>query len=615
MILEKISSPADVKKLHKEELAPLCGELRDFLVKNVSRTGGHLASNLGVVELTVAIHRVFDTEQDRLVFDVGHQCYVHKILTGRRDRLDTLRQFGGLAGFPKPAESPHDAFVAGHASNSISVALGMARARTRLGQDHSVLALIGDGALTGGLSYEGLNDAGASGEPLIVIINDNGMSINPNVGALAGHLARIRTRASYYTFKKCYHAVMRKIPGGRSLYRFNHRIKTAFKRLFYPCTMFEDMGFTYLGPVDGHNIDRLCHTLAWAQDLRCPVVVHVRTQKGRGYAPAEQNPDRYHAVKPFDPAAGVQTGSVMDFSAVFGETVLELARENERVCTICAAMAEGTGLENFARMLPDRFFDVGIAEGHAAALAGGLAKGGMIPVFAVYSTFLQRSFDMICHDVALQNLHVVFAVDRAGLVGPDGATHHGVQDIAFLSTIPNLTILAPASFQELRDMLRQAVLYTDGPVAVRYPRGGQGRYQDGWNARDLTLLTRGRDVTLVTYGTLVEEALAAADLLDEEGISAEVVKLNTLAPLMSEQVYYSVKKTGRLVVAEDCFTAGSIGQQMLADMEERWGLSARVRLLTLGDQFIAQGSIPELRHSVGIDTQGIAAAVWEVCHD
>ena len=260
MILEKISSPADVKKLHKEELAPLCGELRDFLVKNVSRTGGHLASNLGVVELTVAIHRVFDTEQDRLVFDVGHQCYVHKILTGRRDRFDTLRQFGGLAGFPKPAESPHDAFVAGHASNSISVALGMARARTRLGQDHSVLALIGDGALTGGLSYEGLNDAGASGEPLIVIINDNGMSINPNVGALAGHLARIRTRASYYTFKKCYHAVMRKIPGGRSLYRFNHRTKTAFKRLFYPCTMFEDMGFTYLGPVNGHNIDGLCHT-------------------------------------------------------------------------------------------------------------------------------------------------------------------------------------------------------------------------------------------------------------------------------------------------------------------------------------------------------------------
>ncbi len=612
MIVETITSPEDVKKLDRRELDTLCQELRELLIEKVSQTGGHLASNLGAVELTVAIHRVFDTAEDRLVFDVGHQCYVHKLLTGRRDRFDTLRQFGGIAGFPKPEESIHDAFIAGHASNSISVALGLARARTRLGQSHNVLALIGDGALTGGLSYEGLNDAGASGEPLIVILNDNGMSIDPNVGSLSSYLARIRTRASYYTFKKLYHAVMKKLPGGQRLYRFNHAIKTAVKKCFYPCTMFEDMGFTYLGPVDGHNIGRLSNTLSWARDLHCPVIVHVRTQKGRGYAPAERDPDRYHGVAPFDPSIGVESSKKLDFSAVFGETLLSLAHEERRVCAVCAAMAEGTGLADFARQLPDRFFDVGIAEGHAVALAGGLAKGGMIPVFAVYSTFLQRGFDMICHDVALQNLHVVFAVDRAGLVGADGATHHGVQDIAFLSTIPNLTILAPASFQELRDMLRQAVLYTDGPVAVRYPRGGQGRYREGWNARDITLLQRGQDVTLLSYGPLVEEAMTAAEMLTGEGVSVELIKLNTLAPLMSEQVYYSVQKTGRLVVVEDCFTAGSIGQQMVADMEEHWAMSAQVRLLNLGDQFIAQGSVPELRHSVGIDARGIVKAVREV---
>jgi len=614
LILEKITSPGDVKQLDKSQIDALCRELREFLVDKVSRTGGHLASNLGAVELTVAIHRVFDTEQDRLVFDVGHQCYVHKILTGRRERFDGLRQFGGISGFPKPEESVHDAFVAGHASNSISVALGMARARTRRGLDHSVIALIGDGALTGGLSYEGLNDAGASGEPLIVILNDNGMSISANVGGLSHYLAQIRTKGSYYTLKRHYHAVMKKLPGGDGLYRFLHRIKTAVKKLFFPCTMFEDMGFTYLGPVDGHNVERLSQTLEWARDLRCPVVVHVRTQKGRGYAPAEQNPDRYHGVGPFDPAAGVASGKKQDFSAVFGETLLELAERKENVCAVCAAMTDGTGLEEFSHRLPERFFDVGIAEGHAVALAGGLAKGGMIPVFAVYSTFLQRGFDMICHDVALQNLHVVFAVDRAGLVGADGATHHGVQDVAFLSTIPNLTILAPASFQELRDMLCQAVLYTDGPVAVRYPRGGEGRYQEGWNARDITVLTRGADVTLLTYGTLVEEALTAAEQLREEGIGVELIKLNTLAPLIAEPVYHSVAKTGRLVVAEECFTAGSIGQQMLAALEQRGGLSAAVRLLNLGDQFIAQGSVAQLRRSVGIDAGGIAKTIREVCH-
>ena len=359
-MLEKIHSPEDLRSLSVGELNALCGELRAFLLDQVSRTGGHLASNLGVVELTVAIHRVFDTSRDRLVFDVGHQCYVHKALTGRQELFHTLRQLGGLAGFPKPGESVHDAFVAGHASNSVSVALGMARARTLQNQDYSVLALIGDGALTGGLAYEGLNDAGDSHEPLIVILNDNGMSINPNVGGVSSHLAAIRTKASYYNFKKNYRALMRHLPGGRSAYQFIHRIKTTMKKMFWPCTMFEDMGFTYLGPVDGHDLKRLCTTLSWARELNGPVVIHVRTRKGKGYGPAEKNPDRYHGVGPFSLEEGVSGERKLDFSAVFGDALERLAGEDARVCAITAAMGDGTGLEDFSRYYPDRFLYVWI---------------------------------------------------------------------------------------------------------------------------------------------------------------------------------------------------------------------------------------------------------------
>ena len=397
MILERITSPEDVKKLKRAELALLCDELRRFLVESVARTGGHLASNLGAVELTVAIHRVYDTARDRLVFDVGHQCYVHKALTGRRELFSTLRQFEGLAGFPKPGESIHDAFVAGHASNSVSVALGMARARTLSGADYSVVALIGDGAMTGGLAYEGLNDAGASGEPLVVILNDNGMSIDPNVGGVAVHLGRLRLRPGYYRFKKWYHAVMDRLPGGRALYRFNHRIKTNLKKALYPCSMFEDMGFTYLGPVNGHNVEQLSTVLAWARELDCPVLVHVLTQKGKGYLPAEEQPERCHGMPPFDPASGIPAQQAPDFSYIFGHELVELAGEDKRICAITAAMGPGTGLQEFAAAWPKRFFDVGIAEGHAVSMAAGMAKQGMIPVFAVYSSFLQRSFDMLIH--------------------------------------------------------------------------------------------------------------------------------------------------------------------------------------------------------------------------
>ncbi len=610
MILEHISSPADVKELSREELAALCGELRDFLIDSVSRTGGHLASNLGVVELTVAIHRVYDTGRDRLVFDVGHQSYVHKALTGRRELFATLRQLGGLSGFPKPEESVHDAFIAGHASNSVSVALGMARARTLQKQDYAVLALIGDGALTGGLAYEGLSNAGASGEPMVVILNDNGMSIDPNVGGVAAHLSHLRVRPGYYRFKKGYRAFMMKLPGGRRLYSAIHRFKTNIKRALYPCSIFEDMGFTYLGPVDGHDLDQLCNTLAWARELACPVLIHVRTRKGKGYLHAEQRPERCHGVPPFDPKAGPAEPGGVDFSYAFGHELAELAGHDKRICAITAAMAEGTGLQEFSAAWPKRFFDVGIAEGHAVSMAAGMAKQGMVPVFAVYSTFLQRGYDMLVHDVALQHLHVVLAVDRAGLVGADGPTHHGCQDVGYLTQIPGMTVLCPACFDELRDMLRYAVQKVDGPVAVRYPRGGEGRQYPAWSGEAASCLRQGRDVTLVSYGTLTDEILSAAERLAAQGVEAEVWKLHRIAPLDAGPVIQSVRRTGGLVVLEDCNENGSIGQQLAAALALA-GVSARVTLLNLKGGFAPQGTVPQLRAKLRLDAAAVVEAVLQ----
>ena len=611
MILERITSPEDVKKLKRAELALLCDELRRFLVESVARTGGHLASNLGAVELTVAIHRVYDTARDRLVFDVGHQCYVHKALTGRRELFSTLRQFEGLAGFPKPGESIHDAFVAGHASNSVSVALGMARARTLAGADYSVVALIGDGAMTGGLAYEGLNDAGASGEPLVVILNDNGMSIDPNVGGVAVHLGRLRLRPGYYRFKKWYHAVMDRLPGGRALYRFNHRIKTNLKKALYPCSMFEDMGFTYLGPVNGHNVEQLSTVLAWARELDCPVLVHVLTQKGKGYLPAEEQPERCHGVPPFDPASGIPAQQAPDFSYIFGHELVELAGEDKRICAITAAMGPGTGLQEFAAAWPKRFFDVGIAEGHAVSMAAGMAKQGMIPVFAVYSSFLQRSFDMLIHDVALQGLHVVLAVDRAGLVGEDGETHQGVFDVAYLDSIPGITVYAPASFAELDRMLEEAVCRVSGPVAVRYPRGGQGEFRGDSGPEPVVVLRAGTDITLAGYGTELNELLGAADRLAQEGIQAEVVKWNIITPLETSVVLESVRRTGHLLVAEECVEQGSVGVRTLAALEAA-GVQARTALVSCGRDYVTHGAVDLLKKSLGLDRDSLFRRAMEV---
>ena len=613
MILERINSPADVKRLSGEETALLCEELRQFLVEQVSRTGGHLASNLGVVELTVAIHRVFDTARDRLVLDVGHQCYVHKALTGRRELFGTLRQFGGLSGFPKPYESGHDAFVAGHASDSVSVALGMARARTLLAKDYQVVAVIGDGALGGGLSFEGLNDAGGSGEPLVVILNDNGMSIDRNVGGLSKHLSRMRTDPEYYEFKKKYRKTLEKLPAGRTLYEWSHEVKSAVKKTLLPplSTVFEEMGFSYMGPVDGHDIQRLTAVLREAREAKRPVLVHVHTVKGNGYAYALREPERFHGVPPFDPATGkVRKESGETFSHVFGETLCQLAWQDDRVCAITAAMADGTGLTDFAKEFPRRFFDVGIAEGHGVAMAGGMAKQGLVPVFAVYDTFLQRGYDMLVQDLALEKLHAVLAVDRCGIVGADGETHHGCLD--YLSQIPGMTVLVPASFDELRQMLRRAVEDIPGPVAVRYPRGGENGYAGGWNGDAVQVLREGGDAAVVTCGILTGETLRAADALQAEGVGVRVVKLAQVSPLNGKKLCAALDGVKRLVVAEDQLRAGGLGERLSALLLEQDAGIGKIRLRNAGTALPTQGSTAQLWHELGLDAEGIAQAVREV---
>lgn len=613
MILERINSPADVKRLSGEETALLCEELRQFLVEQVSRTGGHLASNLGVVELTVAIHRVFDTARDRLVLDVGHQCYVHKALTGRRELFGTLRQFGGLSGFPKPYESGHDAFVAGHASDSVSVALGMARARTLLAKDYHVVAVIGDGALGGGLSFEGLNDAGGSGEPLVVILNDNGMSIDRNVGGLSKHLSRMRTDPEYYEFKKKYRKTLEKLPAGRTLYEWSHEVKSAVKKTLLPplSTVFEEMGFSYMGPVDGHDIQRLTAVLREAREAKRPVLVHVHTVKGNGYAYALREPERFHGVPPFDPATGkVRKESGETFSHVFGETLCQLARQDDRVCAITAAMADGTGLTDFAKEFPRRFFDVGIAEGHGVAMAGGMAKQGLVPVFAVYDTFLQRGYDMLVQDLALERLHAVLAVDRCGIVGADGETHHGCLD--YLSQIPGMTVLVPASFDELRQMLRRAVEDIPGPVAVRYPRGGENGYAGGWNGDAVQVLREGDAAAVVTCGILTGETLRAADALQAEGVGVRVVKLAQVSPLNGKELCAALDGVKRLVVAEDQLRAGGLGERLSALLLEQDAGIGKIRLRNAGTALPTQGSTAQLWHELGLDAEGIAQAVREV---
>lgn len=604
-MLETIHTPADLKNLSYEQLDELCAEIRALLIDTVSETGGHLASNLGTVELTVALNRVYDASKDRILFDVGHQCYTHKILNGRREAFGTLRQFGGISGFPKPNESEADPFIAGHASDSVSVALGMARARTLLKEDYDVCAVIGDGALTGGLAYEGIENVSASMEPIVIILNDNAMSISNNVGGMSRVLRRMRLSESYYGFKKRYRAI---IGINTQMYRVAHRMKEELKQKLFAGNMFTALGLNYLGPIDGHNIRELEGAIRLAKDMRSPVLLHVITLKGKGCNYAEAHPDVYHGIGPFNPKTGEVAPVKPGFCDVMGRELCSLAKEDERIVAITAAMADGTGLFPFSQQFPKRFFDVGIAEGHAVSMAAGMAKQGLIPVFAVYSSFLQRAYDMILHDVSLQNLHVVFCVDRAGIVGSDGETHNGVFDLAYLSSAPGMSVLAPASFRELEAMLKTAVYEIQGPVAIRYPRGTEGEYKEE-NTGEEVLLRQGDDVTVVTYGRLTNQCLAAAMLLEKKGIRTELIKLGQLYPLQCEMVMGSLRKTGLLLLAEDVCREGSIGEKLLVQAQLRGLALKKAVLLNTGDGILPHGSVPELLCTLGLDSESIAASV------
>ena len=615
-ILQKISCHNDLQKLDPAARTQLCGEIRQFLVENVAKTGGHLASNLGVVELSVALETVFDTAKDRLVFDVGHQSYIHKLLTGRQADFEHLRQFGGMAGFPKPGESETDAFVAGHASSSVSIALGMARARSLMNDDYHVIALLGDGAATGGMVYEGLNDAAESKEPMIVILNDNAMSIDHNVGGMARHLSNLRSKEQYLGMKEWYKTAIRKVPGGKVIYNATRSVKDWIKRSLIPTTIFDNMGLTYLGPVDGHDTEGLIALLRIAKDMKEPVLIHVMTHKGRGYKPAEDHPSKFHGIGKFDPETGKTFGSSsLTFSQAFGDKMVELAEKNPRLCAITAAMPGGTGLLDFKQKFPKRLFDVGIAEEHAVSMAGGFAKQGMVPVVALYSTFLQRAYDQILQDAAMLNLHVVFAVDRAGLVGEDGETHHGVFDVGFLRHAPGMTVLCPASCKELGDMLQWAVEVHNGPVAVRYPRGGDRNYHDSAFGDGMVCChQKGSDVTIVTYGTLIEQALNAAELLAQKGISATVLRLLSVCPLPMEEICSYLLPGKPVVVLEETNRTSGIGDSLSCEIRGRMG-RVRVESINLGDAYVTHGNVQKLYEHYGLDPQSVANRVQEVLSD
>jgi len=614
-ILEKICCHEDLLRLDEKQRESLCGEIREFLIDSVSRTGGHLASNLGVVELTVAIETVFNTAEDRLVFDVGHQSYIHKLLTGRQAEFSTLRQFGGMAGFPKPGESDTDAFVAGHASSSVSVALGMARARTLSGKKYSVVALLGDGAATGGMVYEGLNDAAVSAEPMVVILNDNAMSIDRNVGGMAKHLSRLRTKEKYLNMKEWYRDILNRIPGGKPVYRVTRKIKDRVRRALIPTTIFEAMGMTYLGPVDGHDMESLISLLSAAKEMSRPVLVHVMTHKGHGYLPAEREPSKFHGVGKFDPVSGeTQKSTQLTFSQAFGQEMCALAAREPKLCAITAAMPGGTGLLGFKKQFPRRLFDVGIAEEHAVSMAGGMAKQGMLPVVAIYSTFLQRSYDMLLQDIAMLKLPVVLAVDRAGLVGEDGETHHGIFDVGFLRQIPGMRVLCPCSCEELRQMLRWAVTERPGPVAIRYPRGGDCGYSGcDWQGteNDVVCHRSGDDVTIITYGTLLNNAMAAAELLAEHGVEAAVLRLLSVSYLDAGQICSRLSCKKNVFVMEEVCGGSGIREALASAIHEHLP-ACHVTGVDLGHNYVTHGSMDSLYQKHGLDARSVCDSILGV---
>jgi 1-deoxy-D-xylulose-5-phosphate synthase len=606
--------PEDLKNMSASELNGLAIDIREFLIEHLSKTGGHLASNLGVVELTLAIHKIFDSPIDKIIWDVGHQSYVHKILTGRANGFTTLRQMDGLSGFPKTAESEHDIFDTGHASNSLSIAAGLAKARDLSGGIHQTVAIIGDGALTGGLAYEGLNNIGGTKSRVIVILNDNGMSISKNIGAVSRHLNKVRVSTGYYKFKTKVRGWTRAIPGiGEGIYSGIQHFRDMIKYAIVDGVIFEQMGFTYMGPMDGHNVQTLIDSMELAKQAKGPVIIHVLTEKGKGYKNAEMFPGKFHGTGPFDPATGcsVKSSDEPTYSEVFGNHLIALAAQDPKIVAITAAMTDGTGLTGFACEYPDRIFDVGIAEGHAVTFAAGLAAGGNKPFVAIYSTFLQRSYDQILIDVCLQNLPVIFAIDRAGNVGADGETHHGLFDISFLRSMPNLTILAPRDGQELEEMMDYA-LTLEGPCAIRYPRGVSRNlpYSRTPIFEGAEQLESGTDITIWAVGNMVGTAIEVKSILKEKGFHVSLVNPRFIKPIDIDKLIKTANETPWLVTIEDNVVLGGFGEQVAAILKEK---DVQAKVLNIGwpDRFIEHGSCEELNTMYRLDSTSIAERIQE----
>lgn len=612
-LLSKIQSPADVKALSEDQIPALCDEIREKLIDVVSVNGGHLSSNLGVVELTVVLHRVFDCPRDSIVFDVGHQCYTHKMLTGRYDRIDTIRREGGLSGFPKRKESPCDAFNAGHASTSISAAFGICKAKALSGDSSYTIAVIGDGSLTGGLAYEGLNNAGRYNKNFIVILNDNKMSISKNVGAMARYLSSMRMQPWYLRLKSGTERVLKRIPLlGKPIGNLIKRSKSRFKHILYRHTIFDKLGLSYYGPVDGHNIEELTNALNTVKRSKDPALLHVVTTKGKGYKFAEKDAASFHGIGSFNIDTGEPISSKPNFSGVFGEELCRLASKDKRVCAITAAMRTGTGLVDFSKLYKDRFFDVGIAEEHAITYAAGLAVGGLLPVFAVYSSFLQRGYDQIIHDAAMQWAHVVIGIDRAGVVGEDGETHQGVFDVSMLNAIPGVSILSPCYFDGLRASLSHALYDIEGVAAVRYPRGGEGYRPDDYDAESVNYDIYGdenADTLIVTYGRLFCEALKAQETLREKGIEACILKLCRIKPIDPEAVGFAKGFSG-IYFFEEGMRSGSVAESFRRMLDEQ-SYAGRYRVRAINDKYIHHATVAATLNHLGLDAEGMVGMIGE----
>ena len=619
-MLEKINSQQDLKKLTLEEKKILAQEIREYILDIVSKNGGHLASNLGVVELTIALHSVFDVPKDKIVWDVGHQTYVHKILTGRKEELKTLRKLDGIAGFPKTNESESDCFNTGHSSTSISAALGMARARDIKNEHNSVLAVIGDGALTGGMAIEALNDAGYSRSKITVILNDNEMSISKNVGGLNMFLSKLRTKKLYTKSNVSAKKIILKIPVvGRPFVRLVQRAKRSIKQLIIPKMFFEDIGFTYLGPVDGHNIQELENILRLSKQVDTPVLIHVLTKKGKGYEIAEKNPDKFHSISPFNVETGeTKKAKSKDYSAVFGEKLVSLAEKNDKIVAITASMKDGTGLTKFQKQFPKRFFDIGIAEQHAVGLAAGMAKAGMIPVVPIYSSFYQRAYDQVIHDVAIQNLPVIMCVDRAGIVGADGETHQGLLDMAFFRLVPNLTIMAPKNFKELEQMLEFAV-NLNKPVVIRYPRGGEDNIDINTDLEikngKAEILKEGTDITIVAIGKMVSRAYRVADKLKQKNIDAQVINARFLKPFDNNTVKNAIEKTKAVVTIEDGTIINGLATTVNELVINENLLGIKIKNFAYPDIYVKHGSVEELEKIYGLDEENITEKIEKMLKD